>query len=121
MAVRGTRCIPLPVGEEVYIDISKFIGDGKSTIKMLKSDISDEAIETLGIEDIKWLGGTLVLTCTKPGSALVKLKYIAGGTMVGAGQITGGMEVEQEFAFVARSGIALDEGTYGPIVPGGWL
>lgn len=121
MAVRGTRCIPLPVGEEVYIDISKFIGDGKSTIKMLKSDISDEAIEALGIEDIKWMGSKLVLTCTKAGSALVKLKYVAGGTMVGAGQIMGGMEVEQEFAFVARSGIALDEGTYGPIVPGGWL
>ena len=121
MAVRGTRCIPLPVGEEVFLDISKFIGDGKSTINMLKSTISDEAIEALGIEDIKWMGSRLALTCTKPGSALVKLKYIAGGTSVGGGITTGGMEAEQEFAFVARYGVSVDEGTYNPIVPGGWL
>ena len=52
-----------------------------------------------------------MLTCTKPGTALVTLKYVAGGTNVGGGQITGGMATEQEFAFVARDGVTYDEGT----------
>ncbi|MBR0363401.1 MAG: S8 family serine peptidase [Alistipes sp.] len=122
MAVRGTKCIPIPVGEEVIINISSYIGDGTNDkIKMLESEISEEAIEALGIENIKWMGGKLMLTCTKPGTALVTLKYVAGGTNVGGGQITGGMATEQEFAFVAREGVTYDEGTLEPNNPGGWL
>lgn len=122
MAVRGTKCIPIPVGEEVIINVASYIGDGTNDkIKMLESEISDEAIEALGIENIKWMGGKLMLTCTKPGSALVTLKYVAGGTNVGGGQITGGMATEQEFAFVARYGVSYDEGTLEPNNPGGWL
>ena len=122
MAVRGTKCIPVPVGEEVIINVASYIGDGTNDkIKMLESEISEEAIEALGIENIKWMGGKLMLTCTKPGSALVTLKYVAGGTNVGGGQITGGMATEQEFAFVARYGVTYDEGTLEPITPGGWL
>ena len=53
MAVRGTKCIPIPVGEEVIINISSYIGDGTNDkIKMLESEIPEEAIEALGIENI---------------------------------------------------------------------
>jgi subtilisin family serine protease len=122
MAVRGTKCIALPVGEEVIVNVASYIGDGTNDkIKMLESEISDEAIATLGIENIKWMGGKLMLTCTKPGTALVTLKYVAGGTNVGGGQITGGMATQQEFAFVARYGVTYDEGTLEPNNPGGWL
>ena len=121
MAVRGTVCIPLPVGEQVILDISPYIGDGKGTIKMLKTDIPEEVIEKLGIEDCKFMGNKLLMTCTKPGSALVKLKYVAGGNTVGGGQITGGMEAEQEFAFIARPNVKVDAGTGAPLNPGGWL
>ena len=122
MAVRGTKCIPIPIGEEVIINISSYIGDGTNDkIKMLESEIPEEAIEALGIENIKWMGGKLMLTCTKPGTALVTLKYVAGGTNVGGGQITGGMATEQEFAFVAREDVTYDEGTLEPNNPGGWL
>ena len=121
MAVRGTVCIPLPVGEQVILDISPYIGDGKGTIKMLKSDIPQEVIDKLGIEDCKFMGSKLLMTCTKPGSALVKLKYVAGGNTVGGGQITGGMEAEQEFALIARPNVKVDEGTGAPLNPGGWL
>jgi hypothetical protein len=121
MAVRGTVCIPIPVGEQVILDISQFIGDGKSTVKMLKSDIPEEVIEKLGIEDCKFMGNKLLMTCTKPGSALVTLKYVAGGSTVGGGQITGGMEAQQEFALVVRPGVKVDEGTGAPLNPGGWL
>ena len=88
---------------------------------MLQSEISDEVKEKLGITDCKFMGSKLVMTCTKPGSALVTLKYIAGGSAVGGGQITGGMETQQEFALIVRPGIKVDEGTGSPLNPGGWL
>ena len=121
MAVRGTTCIPVPVGESAIINISNYIGDGTLTIKMLESTISNEVKEKLGITSCKFMGSNLVITCTKPGAALIKLKYVAGGTFVGGGQITGGLEAEQEFALVARYGVTLDDGTGFPVTPGGWL
>ncbi len=121
MAVRGTMCIPIPLGEQVILDISNYIGNGKGTIKMLQSEISDEVKEKLGITDCKFMGNKLVMTCTKPGSALVTLKYVAGGNTVGGGQITGGMEAQQEFALIVRPGVKVDAGTGSPLNPGGWL
>lgn len=121
MAVRGTTCIPVPIGEQVIIDINQFIGDGNCQIKMLKSDIPADVQEKLGITNAQFMGSKLLLTCTKPGSALITLKYIAGGNAVGGGQITGGMEAQQEFALIARPGVKVDEGTGAPIIPGGWL
>lgn len=121
MAVRGTTCIPVPLGEQAILDINYYIGDGNLQVKMLESKISDEVKEKLGITDCRFMGSKLLITCTKPGSALVTLKYVAGGNTVGGGQITGGMEAEQEFALVVRPGIKVDEGTGAPIVPGGWL
>jgi len=121
MAVRGTTCIPVPLGEQAILDINYHIGDGNLQVKMLESKISDEVKEKLGITDCRFMGSKLLITCTKPGSALVTLKYVAGGNTVGGGQITGGMEAEQEFALVVRPGIKVDEGTGAPIVPGGWL
>ena len=121
MAVRGTTCIPIPLNEQVILDISAYIGDGKGTIKMLKTDIPEDVVEKLGIIDSKFMGNKLVLTCTKPGSALVTLKYVAGGNNVGGGQITGGMEAQQEFAFIVRPGVKIDGGTGAPLNPGGWL
>jgi subtilisin family serine protease len=121
MAVRGTTCIPIPLGEQVILDISPYIGDGRGTIKMLEGEISNEVKEKLGIVDCKFMGNKLLMTCTKPGSALVTLKYVAGGNTVGGGIITGGMEAQQEFAFIVRPGIKIDEGTGAPLNPGGWL
>lgn len=121
MAVRGTTCIPIPLNEEVIIDISDFIGDGKGSIKMIKNDIPEDVVEKLGIVSWKYMGSKLVMTCTKPGSALVTLKYIAGGNAVGGGQITGGMEAQQEFALIVRPGVKVDGGTGAPLNPGGWL
>ena len=121
MSVRGTTCIALPVGESVAINLGKYIGDGQLNIKMLNPVISQEVMDKLGITDIKLMGGKLIITCTKPGSALVTLKYVAGGSTVGGGQITGGLEAEKEVALVVRYGVQVDESTNEPIIPGGWL
>jgi hypothetical protein len=120
MAVRGTMCIPIPLGEQVILDINNFIGDRNLQVKMLESAIGEDVREKLGITDVKFMGSKLLLTCTKPGSALVTLKYVAGGSTVGGGQITGGMEAQQEFAFIVREGVKVDGGTGAPIA-GGWL
>ena len=120
MAVRGTTCIPIPLGEQVILDINNFIGDRNLQVKMLESAIGEDVREKLGITDVKFMGSKLLLTCTKPGSALVTLKYVAGGSTVGGGQITGGMEAQQEFAFIVREGVKVDGGTGAPIA-GGWL
>ena len=121
MAVRGTTCIPVPVGEQVILDINQFVGDGNCQIKMLKSDIPADVQEKLGMTQCQFMGSKLLVTCTKPGSAIVTLKYVAGGNTVGGGQITGGMEAQQEFALIARPNVKVDEGTGAPIIPGGWL
>ena len=123
MAVRGTKCIPVPVGETVYLEISEYIGDGKSTIKLIKdgTTMTDEAKEALGVDSFMIMGNKVVLNCTKPGTAPIKFSYVAGGSTVGGGQITGGMATEQEFMLVAREGIKIDSGTNAPITPGGWL
>ena len=121
MAVRGTTCIPIPLDEQVILDISAYIGDGKGAIKMLKTDIPEDVIEKLGITECKFMGSKLIMTCTKPGSALVTLKYVAGGNTVGGGLVTGGMEAQQEFALIVRPGVKLDEETGAPLNPGGWL
>lgn len=122
MGVRGTRCIPAPVGQQIIIDINNYIGDGKQTVKMLEEyEISDEDIARLGITDIRTLGGKIMLTCTKPGCAMIKLTYVAGGSFVGGGQITGGLKAQHEFALIARPGVKVDPNTGAPVSPGGWL
>ena len=121
MAVRGTTCIPLPLGEQAIIDINNHIGNGGLQVKMLETEIPADVVDKLGITDYRFMGSKLVITCTKSGSALVTLKYVAGGNTVGGGQITGGMEAEQEFAFVVRPGVKTDDGTGSPLNPGGWL
>lgn len=121
MAVRGTKCIPLPLNKQAIIDVSYYLGDGNITVKMLESQIGEDVCEKLGVTDMKFIGNKLLITCTKPGSALVTLKYIAGGSFVGGGQITGGMEAQQEFAFIVRDDVVLDENTLAPVTPGGWL
>lgn len=121
MAVRRTTCIPVALDQPTVIDMGKHLGDGNLSIRMVESEIPEEVITKLGITDYEFKGGKLSIHCTKAGSALVTLKYIAGGNVVGGGQITGGMEAEQEFALLVRPGIDLDEESGSPIVNDGWL
>lgn len=103
MGVRGTVSIPLPVGQEVILDLNRYLGDGQVSLKTLSEyTISDETREHLGIVNDAILGGKLILTCTKPGAGSMTVAFVAGGTSVGGGQLTGGMRIEKEFALIAR-------------------
>lgn len=105
MSLRGTACIPVPVGQEVIIDFNKYMGDGETSIKVLsKYTISDETRAALGIEGEKMIGDKFIITCTKPGCGTITVSMVAGGTSVGGGQLVGGMAIEKEFALVAREG-----------------
>ena len=103
MAVRGTLCIPLTVGEN-SVDIDSYLGDGNIDIKMLNEiEISDATREALGIEgDISVKGENLYIKATKPGCGTAKLFFIAGGNSQGGGRFTGGMRFEREVAFIVR-------------------
>ncbi len=121
MAVRGEVCVPIPVGQETTLDFNKFMGDGNLTMKMLSEyEIPEETREALGIVYDTAFGGRLIIECTKPGVGTIKTVYVAGGTAVGGGQITGGLRMEKEFTIIARPNVALDDNGE-PIVPGGWL
>ena len=110
MSLRGTNCIPLPVGQEVIIDFNKYMGDGELGIKVLSEyTISPETREALGIENDKNIGGKFIVTCTKPGTGTITVSMVAGGTAVGGGQLIGGMAIEKEFAFVVREGYVMGE------------
>jgi hypothetical protein len=101
--------------------VKGLVGMADLSMKMdNKYEIPQETIDALGITYHQVFGGKLVLDCTKPGAGIVKLTFIAGGTVAGGGQITGGMKIEKEFALIARPGVTVDANGQ-PQVPGGWL
>ena len=70
-------------------------------------------MKKLGIKAApKMYNGKLMIKCTKPGSAKIKVSAIAGGTKPGTGVVMGGMVITKEFAVIARSAGAAN---------GGWL
>ena len=106
MAVRGTICLPAEVGTQTKIDINKYLGDGNLSVKVLGDvEIDAEVIDALGIEgEVEVKGNNLYITCTKTGVGIIKLNCVAGGSSVGGGNTTGGMQFTREFAIIARPG-----------------
>ena len=46
--------------------------------------------------------GKLQIKCTKPGSGIAKITFIAGGNELGSDEATGGMAVTREVAILSR-------------------
>lgn len=115
MNVEGTPCIPVPVGTKKAVDLSQVLGGGVGSYTFIDGGVEmSQADRTkLGVEGTISISssGKLSIKCTKPGSAIVTLRFIAGGDRVGTDEATGGMEVEKKVAIVAR-GFASN---------GGWL
>ena len=79
-----------------------------TAVEMAASDMA-----ALGItEKPVVFGNNIVLKCTKPGAAIIKVNLIAGGTAAGGGATMGGMLITKEFAIIARPAFANN---------GGWL
>ncbi len=121
MAVRGDVCVPVSTTQSNTIDFNAFMGDGKVSLKMdSKYELSQETIDALGITYHQAFGGKLILDCTKSGVGTVKVNFVAGGTIAGGGQVTGGMNIEKVFTLIARPGVPVDANGQ-PQNPGGWL
>ena len=97
------------------VDISQQIGGGASKYTFLDNaiEISAADMEKLGMKEKPTVSttGRLSIHCTKPGSAIVTVRFIAGGNIAGSDGATGGMVIEKKFAIIAR-GVASN---------GGWL
>jgi hypothetical protein len=46
--------------------------------------------------------GHFYIFCEKAGIGVVTLKYIAGGSVIGGGEVSGGKLIEKEFVIIAR-------------------
>lgn len=102
MNLRGATCIPVVVGEDTEIDINHYMGSGDLHITPCEEyEIDDQTFDNLGIS-IYFYGGKHYILCAKPGIGVVKLKYIAGGDVVGGGSVQGGKLIEKEFVIIAR-------------------
>ena len=113
MNVEGTPCVPVRVGVRQTVDVSQILGGGVASLKILEVSMSESDKTKLGVEGtiaISQTGG-LQIKCNKQGSAIVTVKFVAGGQEVGVDTQTGGMEVTKKFAVLAR-GFATN---------GGWL
>ncbi|MBQ7856357.1 MAG: S8 family serine peptidase [Alistipes sp.] len=115
MNVEGTPCVPVRIGSKQAVDITNQIGGGASKYTFADDaiQISEEDMAKLGIKETPTISNTgrMSIQCTKPGSAIVTVRFIAGGNTEGGDSATGGMMLEKKFAIIAR-GVASN---------GGWL
>ena len=94
------------------IALDDFFGDGAKDITYIGVEINNDVISSLGITAPKLKDGMLTICCTNAGIGRIKVKAIAGDTLVGGNMIIGGMAMEREFEVVARGSVADN---------GGWL
>lgn len=113
MGVRGTRCVHIASGKEVQVNLQDYFGSGNLGVKFSSVDISAEDMQRLGMTEAPLLfGNNVYISCTKPGSAVLKVNMIAGGTTAGGGASMGGMLITKELALIVRPAHASN---------GGWL
>ena len=115
MNVEGTPTLTVRTGVKEAKDLSDVIGGNPGAMTFINGGvtISDRDREKLGIEGEVTISSTgrLGIKCTKIGSAIIKITFIAGGTELGSDEATGGMSVTREVAILSR-GFASN---------GGWL
>jgi hypothetical protein len=113
MQLDSTPCLYVKTNEEQLLSLDAYFGDGAKEICFKEVEMSDEAKTALGITTTPTIeNGMLKIKCTKVGVGRIKVKAIAGDTLVGGGLIIGGMAMEREFEVVARGSVATN---------GGWL
>jgi hypothetical protein len=113
MQLDSTPCLYLSAGEQKSISLEEYFGGGAKDITYKGVEISDEVKSSLGITTTPTVEkGVLTICCTKAGSGRIKVKAIAGDTLVGGNMIIGGMAMEREIEVVVRESVAAN---------GGWL
>lgn len=110
MNVRGTTCVPVPVASNYQLDLLPYIGGGNTNLTIDKVEFSAEDLARIGMSSNPVVfGNKVVMSCTKPGSAVAKVTMRAG-TNSGSG--ISGMTITKELAFIVREAYSAN---------GGWL
>ena len=100
MNVRGITCIPIPVGSQYTLNLQPYLGGGNLDLKITEISISADDMNRLGISSTPTIfANQIILKCTKPGSAVGRIKLLAGN---GNNSGMNGMPITKEFAFIAR-------------------
>lgn len=107
MNVQGTPCFNVRVGYKQSVDISDVIGGNPTGMTFINGGVSmsQSDREKLGIEGDITISqtGKLQIKCTKIGSAVLKITFIAGGSNLGSDEATGGMAITREVAVLSRN------------------
>lgn len=113
MQIEGTPCLVVPTGNLQLIALDAHFGGSAENLTYTDVNMFDNDIKRLGMPEAPSMyNGKLMIKCTKPGSARITVKAIAGGDRINNGLMMGGMEITKEFYVIAREGTALN---------GGWL
>ena len=106
MNVEGIPCITVRIGNKANVDLAPAIGGNPASMTFVDGGLSmsDADKLKLGVEGDITISttGKMQIKCTKPGSAILKIKFIAGGEQEGSNQATGGMVITREVAILAR-------------------
>lgn len=112
MNIQGTPCLTVRTGTKQSVDISDAIGGNPAQMVFIDGGVTmSQADRTkLGVEGDITISktGLLQIKCTKPGSAMLKFKFVSGPGVdkenpLGSTEATGGMEVVQEVAIFSRA------------------
>lgn len=113
MQIEGTPCLKVSTNKLELITLTKHFGGSAQDLTYLDVEMSKEDMDKLGITSApKMYNGQLMIKCTKPGVARIKVSAVGGGTRPGSETIMGGIKISKEFAIIARETGAEN---------GGWL
>lgn len=113
MQIEGTPCLKVSTNKLELITLTKHFGGSAQNLTYLNVEMSEEDMQKLGITSApKMYNGQLMIKCTKPGVARIKVSAVGGGTRPGSETIMGGFEISKEFAIISRETGAEN---------GGWL
>lgn len=101
MQIRGITALPVPVGEQVLLDLTPYLGDGGLNMRVVKAEIDAADRTRLGIKsEPKVFSNKIILTCTKSGSAIMRVTLLAGK---GNNNGVSGLTITKEYALIARA------------------
>lgn len=113
MQIEGTPCLKITTDQLELTTLTQYFGGSAKELTYRSVEMSEADMEKLGITTApKMYNGQLMIKCTKPGVARIKISAVAGGNRPGTETIMGGIEVTKEFAIIAREANAAN---------GGWL
>ena len=103
MQVEGTPSALLAAGKESKLDLKPYFGMGAATLTYTGVEVEPLYAEALGIvSEPQIKDGVLSIRCLEKGCGKIKVKAIAGGSVIGGPNGTGGSEIVREISIISR-------------------